>query len=159
MRRSVHRRRSLFAATWLVVAAGCAATMSGPAHPRSASPVEGSGSPPVESSQSSAIATSTEGAVPPELAGTWRRSYQGDVLLLTLRGTAYTVQGPDTGAGRISVEGDRITFSNSNRCPDGVGTYVWHIEDDGRLRLTLTGDDPCGRPDFLQRATWGRAEN
>jgi hypothetical protein len=69
----------------------------------------------------------------------------------------YSVQAADgTGAGRIFVEGDRITFSNSNRC-DGTGTYIWSIED-GRLGFTLEGEDPCGRVDFLLRATFGRVD-
>lgn len=79
-------------------------------------------------------------------------------MFLTLQGNGYTVQTTGgMGAGRIDVEGDRITFSNSNRCPDGVGTYTWSIEEDGRLRFTPVGKDTCGgmRPHFLPRATWG----
>jgi hypothetical protein len=97
------------------------------------------------------------GAAPSDLAGTWRRSFEGAPLLLTLHDTGYFVQAAGgAGAGRIFVEGDRITFSDSNRC-EGTGTYTWRIEEE-RLRFTLLGDDPCGRVDFLLRATFGRVE-
>ena len=97
------------------------------------------------------------GAAPTDLAGTWRRSFEGAPLVLTLHETGYSVQAAGgAGAGRIFVEGDRITFSDSNRC-EGTGTYTWSIEDE-RLRFTLMGDDPCARVDFLLRATFGRVE-
>jgi hypothetical protein len=103
-------------------------------------------------------ASAQEGAAPPELAGTWRRSYEGDPLLLTFQGTGYSIQVPgELGAGRIFVDGDRITFSAAGPCPDGTGTYTWAIEDE-RLRFTLIGEDPCARKDFLLLATFGRAD-
>ncbi len=99
------------------------------------------------------------GTAPPELAGTWRRAYLGEPLFLTLDGNGYTVQAADGfGAGRIFVEGDQITFSNSNRCDgDPAGTYTWGLEND-RVRFTLVGEDPCGRAAFLLRATFGRVD-
>jgi hypothetical protein len=96
-------------------------------------------------------------AAPPELAGRWRRSVGGVLHILHLRNNGYSVQVTgDSGAGRISVEADRIRFSHSNRC-DGIGLYTWSIED-GRLRFTEVEPDPCGRADFLPRGTWGRVD-
>ena len=98
-----------------------------------------------------------QGTAPPELAGRWRRSYEGAPLFLTLDGNGYSVQAAGgVGAGRIFVDGDLITFSNSNRC-EGGGTYRWDFVDE-RLRFTPVNDDPCGRADFLPRATFGRVE-
>ena len=106
----------------------------------------------------SATGEPAEGAAPPELEGTWRRSYEGDPLLLTLRGTGYTVQATGgTGAGGIIVEGDQITFSDSNRC-EGTGVYTWEVVEE-RLRFTPVNDDPCGRADFLPRASFGRVDS
>ena len=77
---------------------------------------------------------------------------------MTLQGTGYSVQVPgESGAGRIFVDGDQITFSGSTPCPDFSGTYTWSIEEE-RLRFTLIGDDPCGRKDFLLRASFGRTD-
>lgn len=109
-------------------------------------------------SASASASAAAEGTAPPELAGTWRRSFEGAPLLLTLKGNGYTAQAAGgTGAGRIFVEGDRITFSDSSRCREGEGTYIWGFED-GRLRFTLVGEDPCGRVEFLLRATFGRVD-
>jgi hypothetical protein len=106
----------------------------------------------------SAAASSPAATAPPELTGSWRRSINGVGYVLTMTGAGYTVQTPgDSGAGRISVEGDRIEFSHSNRCPDGIGLYTWSIEE-GRLRFTEIEPDPCGRADFLPRGTWGPIE-
>ena len=56
----------------------------------------------------------------------------------------------------IAVDGDVITFSNSNLC-DGIGTYQWSLEGD-MLTLTLTGADPCsGRTDVLAAQTFVRS--
>jgi hypothetical protein len=137
----------------VLVLAGCATDVAGsPASSPSASPA--------------AEATTTEqpspsiaaDAAPPELAGSWRRSIGGESYILGLAGNGYSVQvAGGSGAGRISVEGDRIQFSRSNRCPDGIGLYTWSIED-GRLRFTEVEPDPCGRADFLPLGTWGRVD-
>lgn len=92
-------------------------------------------------------------AAPTELHGSWVTDLgQGETLRLSLRGTSYTAQvvgTPDSGNGKISVEGDTIKFSDSDRCPDDPGgTYTWNIED-GILTFTLIGEDPCGRTGFL----------
>ena len=110
------------------------------------------------SEAASASAPSSADAAPAEIAGTWRRNVRGEVVLLTLQDHGYRIQrGGDVGSGRISVDGDRITFSHSNLC-DGVGVYTWAIEDD-RLRLTEIEEDPCsGRPDVLLLGTFGRVE-
>jgi hypothetical protein len=143
----------------LLIGCGAAAPgesdLRGPAS-RTAAPQETVTSPPSPSGPG-ASESAAAGAAPSELAGTWRRSFDGQPLLITLDETGYFVQAAGgAGAGRIFVEGDRITFSDSNRC-EGTGTYTWSIEDE-RLRFTLVGDDPCGRVDFLLRATFGRVE-
>jgi hypothetical protein len=82
----------------------------------------------------------------------------GEVVVLTLDGTGYHIQrGPESGSGRISVDGDEIEFYGSNRC-DGRGTYEWSFEDE-RLRLTEIVEDPCGgRTDIFLRGTFGRVD-
>lgn len=88
-------------------------------------------------------------AVPPELSGTWETEMvDGHRIHLFLRENRYTAQvvrTPDSGNGKVSVNGDTITFSDSDRCPgDPGGTYSWVIEN-GELSFTLIGTDPCGR--------------
>ena len=149
-----------YVASLFLVLAACVAdppTTTIPGASASAVPASESVNGSTGRSPSAAPAASDEGAAPPELDGTWRRSFEGEPLLLTLHGMGYSVRAAGgMGAGRIFVEGDRITFSNSNRC-DGTGTYIWSIED-GRLGFTLEGEDPCGRVDFLLRATFGRVD-
>jgi hypothetical protein len=74
-----------------------------------------------------------------------------------LRVDSYRItRGPDSGTGKIAVDGDVITFSNSNLC-DGNGTYQWSLEGD-MLALTLTGADPCsGRTEVLAGQTFVRS--
>ena len=151
--------RHLVVAALCLAIVGCAADEGQPTPESSAPPLPSASETPEPSVSSPDLES---GRAPPELAGTWRRSFEGDTLLLTLDGNGYTVRSSmDAGAGRIDVDGDRITFSNSNRCPEGVGTYAWSIEENGRLRLTPIGEDTCGgtRPDFLPRATWGRVDD
>lgn len=109
-------------------------------------------------SRSGGDATPAPDAAPPELAGRWRRSLQGEPIVLTLDGTGYHIQrGAAGGSGRISVDGDQIEFSGSNLC-SGSGTYTWSFENE-RLRFTEIVADPCdGRTIVLLRATFGRVE-
>ena len=89
--------------------------------------------------------TTTSAALDPapsELEGTWQ-TVRSDGLNLTLEGTRYQLRSNLGGSsGDISVDGDRITFSNCDcadpSCQD-PGTYVWLIEEDS---LTLTSADP-----------------
>lgn len=92
-------------------------------------------------------------AAPAEMRGVWTLQLSPEeTLQLVLQRTSYQagVQGtPETGSGRISVEGDTIEFYASDRCPqDPGGTYTWVIED-GTLTFKLVGQDPCGRKGFL----------
>lgn len=101
---------------------------------------------------------SPEATAPPELAGRWRRSAHGETVYLTLLGNSYGLQvGSASGGGSIAVDGDRIEFFGSNRCDAGSGSYTWAIED-GRVKFTEVGEDPCGRADYLPLGTWGRAD-
>jgi hypothetical protein len=139
-----------------VLVGGCAGSAGSASSAAASATSAGAASPSSGSSASPSSAAEAEGAAPPELAGIWRRGYQGELLFLTLDGNGYAVQVPgESGGGRIFVEGDRITFSNSNRC-DGTGTYTWSIEDD-RLRFSLIGEDPC-RARFLLRGSYGRVD-
>lgn len=97
-------------------------------------------------------------AAPPELRGIWETELNAEeTLVLTLRGTTYqaNIQGsPETGTGRISVEGDTIEFFGSDRCPgDPGGTYTWVVEDEN-LTFTPVGEDPCGRNGFIPGQTY-----
>ena len=97
-------------------------------------------------------------ATPPELRGIWATELNADeTLRLRLDGNGYqaNIQGTsDTGTGRISIEGDTIVFSSSDRCAnDPGGTYTWVIEDE-TLTFTLVGEDPCGRISFLDGSSY-----
>ena len=78
-------------------------------------------------------------------------------MTLLLRVDSYGItRGPASGSGKIAVDGDVITFSNSNLC-DGIGTYRWLLQKDV-LTLTSTGADPCrGRSEVLAGQTFVRA--
>jgi hypothetical protein len=99
-------------------------------------------------------------AAPPDLEGTWRTD-RDDRLTLTLRGTSYQLSSALGGsAGDISVDGDRITFSNCN-CPDIAclepGTYQWLIEGDSLTLTSVDPVDPCsGRRDRLAEVDYTR---
>jgi hypothetical protein len=88
--------------------------------------------------------TTAPDSAPPELAGAWFTEVPPDRVTLSLVGTNYSIsRGPATGSGKISVEGDMITFYDSLLCP-GAGTYTWLIED-GNLIFTPVGDgEGCG---------------
>lgn len=135
-------------------AADAVSSPSSPIEVMSPSPTEAT---PSERASPSSPAT----AAPPELAGRWRRAVSGQTVTLTLQGTGYSLQiGPELAAGSIAVEGDQIEFFGSSRCVGaGSGFYTWGIEEDGRLRLTLIGEDACDRDTYLRRGTWRRLDS
>jgi hypothetical protein len=121
----------------------------------------------VEASRVSTIAAATPLATPApaatpafpapaELIGRWRLELgPGDVSILTIAETRYTIARLGIGQGRIAVRGDEIDFLKSNLC-DGIGTYRWSIEGDA-LHLTPVGVDQCpGRADALWNKTYTR---
>jgi hypothetical protein len=108
------------------------------------------------------VATSTTaaavGSASTELEARWRTTLDnGEAVTLLLRVDSYRIaRGLASGTGKIAVDGDVITFSNSNLC-DGIGTYRWSLEGD-MLTLTLTGGDPCrGRTEVLAGQTFVRS--
>lgn len=88
--------------------------------------------------------TQPSDGAPADLAGTWRIDLGGgDIVLLTLDGITYRIRrGPNSGSGRISVDGDQIEFSGSSLC-SGTGSYTWVRQGD-ELTFTSIGTDPCG---------------
>lgn len=156
---STHRELALLAARALVgclLLAACGTELTG--SPSATASRVAPTTTATRASTATPSATPAADAAPPEIAGTWRRNVQGELVLLTLRDNGYRIQrGPASGAGRISVDGDAITFSGSNLC-DGAGTYAWAIEDE-RLKLTEIEEDPCdGRTDVLLLGTFGRVD-
>jgi len=153
-RRHSHGALSLVACLLLVACAG-----DGGSSPDGQTASGGVSSAPSASPvPSNAEATQPPNAAPPELAGRWRRSVQGETVILTLDGTGYHIQrGSHSGNGRISVDGDEIEFYGSNLC-DSRGTYTWSFENE-RLRFTEIVEDPCdGRTVVLLRGTLGRVD-
>ena len=97
-------------------------------------------------------------SMPTELHAGWQTTLDnGESVTLRLRADSYQItRGADSGSGRVDVEGDIMTFSNSNLC-DGIGTYRWLLQND-ILTLTSTGADPCsGRSEALAAQTFVRA--
>lgn len=150
-----HTRRRLVGAALLVgasavAAGGCAAQVATP--------------PPTASTETTPEPTARptptplfETTVPPELAGTWRRSVDGQQVDLSLQ-VGYSIQrGAGRGTGRVTVDGDRIEFHAGSLC-DGIGVYTWVVEGD-RLTLTMDGTDPCsGRSEVLVPGSFRRFE-
>jgi hypothetical protein len=101
--------------------------------------------------------TAAADAAPPELAGRWQGELNGERFFLSLTGTTYSivVVGGVTGNGRISVEGNRITFSDSNHGP-GDGFYEWLIEGDTLTFTELDPPDDHGRKYALTGVSWTR---
>jgi hypothetical protein len=98
------------------------------------------------------------GSTPTELHTGWQTTLDnGESVTLRLRADSYQItRGPASGSGRVDVEGDIMTFSNSNLC-DGIGTYRWLLQND-ILTLTSTRADPCsGRSEVLAGQTFVRA--
>jgi hypothetical protein len=92
---------------------------------------------------------------PAELQGRWRAEIGAGIAILTLTETKYALNWLGTGAGRIAVEGDEITFSGSSGCP-GDGTYRWSIDGD-KLHFEPVGTDACPiRADWAGDRTYKR---
>jgi hypothetical protein len=103
-------------------------------------------------------AAATDNLVPAQLAGIWVDQLPGgNAEYLILAGTSFTFfynNPSSTAVGDISVTGDTITFSNSNRC-SGTGIYQWSVTD-GVLTFVPLNSDPCPRAQFLIAGTWTR---
>ena len=81
----------------------------------------------------------------------------GNAEYLILAGTSFTFfyNNPSgTAVGDVSVTGDTITFSNSNRS-SGIGIYQWSVRD-GVLTFLPLNSDPCPRAQYLIGDTWTR---
>jgi hypothetical protein len=91
---------------------------------------------------------------PPSLYGTWRTTYVGEEITLTISATNYvTKHGSELAArGMVRVTGDEIEFSEGTRC-SGKGTYRWQITD-GFLTLFVLEEECEGRADGF-RLRWG----
>lgn len=133
---------------------GCAEQVAVP--PPTAS-IEGSREPSPALTATPTSNPTLETSVPPELAGTWRRSVAGETVDLSLQ-IGYSIQrGFGRGSGRVAVDGDRIEFFASDRC-EGAGDYTWTVEGDV-LTLTMVGTDPCsGRSEVLIPGSFRRYE-
>ena len=144
--------RFLVAVALVGALAGCG-SVSAPSTPATEAAVTTSEPTPTEQLSPSPAAD----AVPEELAGTWRRNVDGEMVLLTLRDNGYRIQrGSQLGSGSVSVEGDEIMFSGSNLC-DGIGRYTWEFVEE-RLDFTEI-DEPCsGRAEVLPLGTFGRVD-
>jgi hypothetical protein len=97
-------------------------------------------------------------SIPKELHAGWQTTLDnGESVTLRLTADSYQItRGPNSGSGRVDVEGDIMTFANSNLCA-GIGTYRWLLQND-ILTLTSTGADPCnGRSEVLAGQTFVRA--
>ena len=127
----------------LLAVTACASARSSSTHiaPASASP---------SASPSASLAPPAD-AAPAELQGRWLVSLggTGNTATLVLRETRYQiVRGAFTGTGKISVSGDKITFSGNDLC-EGSGTYMWVLKND-TLTFTVSGPkDPCPRIEVI----------
>lgn len=99
---------------------------------------------------------------PSELIGTWHTVLGGPQgaqglspnVELRIHETRYGIsRGPEGAAGKLSVEGDRISFYDGDICV-GTGTYNWSIAG-GELSFVSVEPDPCGgRADVLDGITY-----
>ena len=103
--------------------------------------------------------TAAADAAPPELEGSWRTLLgSGESRMLSLRGNQGVFNQPGGGGvvGEISVEGDRITFFESELCV-AAGTWQWSIEGDSLTFTAVDPIDPCGsRRQVLEGVTYNR---
>lgn len=100
--------------------------------------------------------------MPSSLAGTWYHPLHSTEV--NLSGNEYRVTQTDPAnhaEGNVVVDGDEIDFFNGNGCgvllPGGIGRYRWKLQDSGSVHFTALNQDPCGRADILENATWTRA--
>jgi len=151
---SSRRRPISVIAALAIVLAGC---MAGPAVSAVPTPSQTVSPTPTPTATPSPSPTLIESTVPPELAGTWRRSVGGERVDLSLQ-VGYSIQrGFARGSGRVTVDGDRIEFHGGSLC-DGEGVYTWAIEED-TLTFTMVAVDPCsGRSEVLVPGSFRRYE-
>jgi hypothetical protein len=105
-----------------------------------------------------ASAEASTDQAPPGLAGIWHHVFpDGFDQRLVLAGTRFAFFGDSANGqavGDIVVNGDTITFSNSNQCP-GSATYQWSVTD-GVLRFVQLTPAPCPRAGRLPDVDWTR---
>jgi hypothetical protein len=136
--------RSIAAGFALLLIGGCAGTASSPTPEPTTAPstVASAAALTTEPSVASRASTAT---APTQLIGSWSTTLDsGDMLTLTLTDKSYRLtRGPNSGSGRIAVQGDEIEFSGSNLC-DGTGTYHWSIDGDSLTFTAFGPADTCG---------------
>jgi hypothetical protein len=82
-------------------------------------------------------------AAPEELQGNWRTALpDGGSVTVIIAARNYTVLRFDTVHGKVQVDGNQIRFSDSDACPNGIGTYRWNVDGDS-LTLTSIRPDEC----------------
>jgi hypothetical protein len=135
--------------------AGCSSshhpspTHSTPAAPQSAAAPHSPLAPP--SSPAAAA------GLPRGLAGVWHKKVQGVDQKMALEPGQFRfyVDPADAATGKLSVSGERLTFSDSNTC-SGVGSYRFQLAGTS-LRLVAAGGDPCPRSAFITGRAWTRS--
>jgi hypothetical protein len=139
------------------------AACSGPATetasppPASVAPAESSAAPSIAPTAAPTKTPAPTPALPAPAAlqGRWRAEIGAGIAILTFTATDYRLNWLGTGAGRIAVDGDEITFFGSGECP-GDGTYRWSIEGD-QLHFEPIGTDACPiRADWAADRTYKR---
>jgi hypothetical protein len=135
--------------------AACSGQALGTASPPPASVVPVPTSTASTTAPTKAPASTSALPAPAALQGRWRAEIGPGIAILTFTATDYAINWLGTGAGRIEVEGDEITFSGSGQCP-GSGTYRWSIEGD-KLHFEPVGSDACPfRADWAGDRTYKR---
>jgi len=160
-------QRGILGALLSLALAACTQDAS-PGSPTPSSALAGSSSAPQATerpSASPAPAATPEFPAPAELQGTWKAVMaSGSDIELEISETGYRIAAPNPfGAvsgprnGRVEVDGDEITFSNSTTCV-GDGRYRWSIEGD-LLRFEPIGTDQCpNRAPTIAQIEYTRAE-
>lgn len=135
-----------------VLLAGCAAADVSPDPGSPSAPAESASLPSEPATPEPTASPSTapsESQEPRALFGTWRTTLAGTPLSLEITESTYRiVRGGNSGAGSVSVDGDRIEFFDSSLC-SGTGVYRWTITD-GTLSFFPIETEPCtGRAEAL----------
>ena len=144
-------RRTLGALVVMALLAGCAAAEASPepvSPSASADPTALATPAPTLEPTASPTPMPSESHAPRALFGTWRTTLAGSPLSLEITETTYRiVRGGNSGAGKVTVDGDRIEFFDSVLCA-GTGIYRWTITE-GTLSF-FPIDEPCpGRAEAL----------
>jgi hypothetical protein len=136
--------RCVAAGVSLLLLGGCAGTASSPTPPPTTGP-SAAAIASAPTTEPSLAVTAAPATAPADLIGSWSTTLDGgDKLTLTLTDKSYRLtRGPNSGSGRIAVQGDEIVFSGSNLC-DGTGTYHWAIDGDSLTFSAFGPADPCG---------------